>query len=156
MLMHKSNYTADELTHKIFLELAKKQKKYGDSMEYPMRGFSDASIIEQLNLKIDDKLCIVYNSKKIIKDQVYLDIICYILLYKTIKDTQVCPESKRSKITSMLSILVMTPIVTIVLWLLIINALSVNSKTSLVAIISVFVVFIAICFMFNDNMENKK
>jgi hypothetical protein len=83
-LMDLFNIDIEELTHDISTRLLAKQRHYGDTLEYPIRAFSNASILDHINLKIDDKLCIIYNSRDEVSEDMYKDVICYIIIYKTL------------------------------------------------------------------------
>ena len=83
-LMENMGIEAEEYTSILLRRLLAEQDIYGDSLAYPVRAFTDTSILDQINLKIDDKLCIVYNSKIPVEEETYMDIACYIILYKTI------------------------------------------------------------------------
>jgi hypothetical protein len=82
-VMSMKRIDAQELNRILLHRLLDKSKQYGDTMKYPIRAFTEASIIEHINLKVDDKLCIVYNSVSEVPDTVYLDILCYLILHKT-------------------------------------------------------------------------
>ena len=61
--------------------LIEKNKKYGDSALHPMRIFSRASPIEQINVRIDDKLSRMMRGNRQKEDEdVDLDLIGYLLL----------------------------------------------------------------------------
>ena len=83
-LMEENKLNVPELIDILLKKLLIMQDHYGDSFNYPIRAFTDMSVLDQINLKLDDKLCIVYNSRKQIPSDVYEDIICYIIIYKTL------------------------------------------------------------------------
>ena len=83
-LMEENKLNIPELIDILLKKLLILQDMYGDSFNYPIRAFTDMSVLDQINLKLDDKLCIVYNSRKQIPSDVYEDIICYIIIYKTL------------------------------------------------------------------------
>ena len=61
--------------------LLKKNKDYGDSALNPVRIFSNVDNIEQINVRIDDKLSRIKNKKlKNIKEDTELDLIGYLIL----------------------------------------------------------------------------
>jgi hypothetical protein len=61
--------------------LIEKNKKYGDSALNPMRIFSRASTVEQINVRIDDKLSRIMRGNHSQEDEdVDLDLIGYLLL----------------------------------------------------------------------------
>ena len=157
MLMGKLGLSARDLTHEVFATMSDKRIKYGDSMQYPMRSFSKLSVIEQLNLKIDDKLCIVYNSKRPVNDQVYLDIICYILLCKTmLQDTNYEYKRRDMKwLTSKIGIFIMASLTTLALWPLVIIALDTENELTTAGIIIVFITFIIVCLLVNKRGDSR-
>jgi len=66
--------------------LLQKNKEYGDSAINPVRIFSKADTIEQINVRIDDKLSRIKNrGAKIINEDTELDLIGYLIL-KRIKE----------------------------------------------------------------------
>ena len=66
--------------------LLQKNKEYGDSAINPVRIFSNADTIEQINVRIDDKLSRIKNrGAKIINEDTELDLIGYLIL-KRIKE----------------------------------------------------------------------
>ena len=61
--------------------LLRKNSEYGDSAINPKRIFSDADPIEQINVRIDDKLSRIANRKeKTITEDTELDLIGYLIL----------------------------------------------------------------------------
>lgn len=82
-LMSMKNIDVQELSRLTLHRLLDKSKQYGDSMEYPIRAFTELSVFDHINLKIDDKLCIVYNSVSEVSEDVYMDVLCYTILRKT-------------------------------------------------------------------------
>ena len=63
--------------------LLQKNKEYGDSVLNPIRIFSTASTLEQINVRIDDKLSRVkyMQTKEVsIKEDTSLDLIGYLIL----------------------------------------------------------------------------
>ena len=61
--------------------LLQKNKEYGDSAVNPIRIFSTADNIEQINVRIDDKLSrIKKGGKTVIKEDTELDLIGYLIL----------------------------------------------------------------------------
>lgn len=67
--------------------LLKKNAKYGDSAINPMRLFSNASTIEQIYVRIDDKLNRIKqsNGKWVDDEDLVQDIIGYLILLKVAK-----------------------------------------------------------------------
>lgn len=77
---------AEEVSQKIIEECRKiaeilvaKNKAYGNSATDPLRIFSKADRIEQLNVRIDDKLSRIYRGNDITEDA-ELDLIGYLIL----------------------------------------------------------------------------
>lgn len=81
---NKTNQTQDLISKECkFIEnfLIGKNKKYGDSALNPMRIFSRANTIEQINVRIDDKLSRVMRGNRNKEDEdVDLDLIGYLIL----------------------------------------------------------------------------
>lgn len=61
--------------------LLEKNKAYGDSALDPVRIFSKSDVIEQLNVRIDDKLSRLKRGKDAGED-VILDLLGYLLIYR--------------------------------------------------------------------------
>jgi hypothetical protein len=66
---------------KIEALLLEKNRKYGDSAINPTRVFSNASTLEQLKVRIDDKLSRVRSSQSDEDEDVIVDLIGYLVLY---------------------------------------------------------------------------
>ncbi len=62
--------------------LLEKNRKYGDSALNPMRVFSKASPIEQIKVRLDDKLSRLRNAQDDEDEDVLTDLIGYTVLYK--------------------------------------------------------------------------
>lgn len=61
--------------------LLAKNREYGNSALNPLRIFSTADPIEQLNIRIDDKISrISTRTKKTIKEDTVLDLVGYLIL----------------------------------------------------------------------------
>jgi len=79
------------LIHKTCLEiagmLASKSEAYGDSIFNPVRVFSDASIREQILVRIDDKLSRIKRGGNDNEDTLQ-DLIGYLILLKISEDKQ--------------------------------------------------------------------
>lgn len=68
--------------------LLQKNKEYGDSAISPVRIFSSINNIEQINVRIDDKLSRIKNKGgKLIKEDTVLDLIGYLIL-KRVAETK--------------------------------------------------------------------
>lgn len=62
--------------------LLEKNKKYGDSATRPLRIFSRADTMEQINCRIDDKLSRLRNQQPDEDEDVINDLIGYLILRK--------------------------------------------------------------------------
>ena len=60
--------------------LLEKNRKYGDSAVNPMRVFSKADPLEQINVRIDDKLSRIRSAQTDEDEDVELDLIGYLIL----------------------------------------------------------------------------
>lgn len=89
--LKENNYTQEQLTfgQKLynFLDdistmLESKNKKYGDSALNPKRIFSKVDSVEQLKVRIDDKLSRIANQNVEDDEDVVNDLIGYLILYK--------------------------------------------------------------------------
>ena len=65
--------------------LIEKNKSYGDSAIKPIRIFSSADNLEQLKVRIDDKLNRIKNAEGYPGDNDIDDLIGYLVLYKVAK-----------------------------------------------------------------------
>ena len=73
--------------HEISQMLIEKNVSYGDSALNPIRIFSGADNIEQLKVRIDDKLNRVKNNQGFAGDNDIDDLIGYLILYKIAKSS---------------------------------------------------------------------
>ena len=71
----------------IFFLLIEKNRKYGDSALNPARIFSKASNIEQLKVRLDDKLSRIKNAQDDEDEDVVMDLIGYLVLLKIARET---------------------------------------------------------------------
>ena len=62
--------------------LLEKNRKYGDSALNPVRIFSKASVLEQLKVRMDDKLSRLRNAQDDEDEDPTTDMIGYLILYK--------------------------------------------------------------------------
>ena len=62
--------------------LLEKNRKYGDSALNPVRIFSKASVLEQLKVRMDDKLSRLRNAQNDEDEDPTTDLIGYLILYK--------------------------------------------------------------------------
>lgn len=75
----------DFVCHEIAALLKDKNRKYGDSALNPKRIFSKANSIEQINVRIDDKLSRIATSDSAEDEDVELDLIGYLILKRIAK-----------------------------------------------------------------------
>ena len=66
--------------------LLEKNRKYGNSALEPVRCFSKASIQEQLLVRMDDKLSRIQNRQDDEDEDVFLDLVGYLILYLVARD----------------------------------------------------------------------
>lgn len=69
-----------EVLFEIEVMLTEKNKKYGDSALTPLRIFSKADPLEQLNVRIDDKLSRILVAEADDREDAELDLIGYLVL----------------------------------------------------------------------------
>lgn len=74
------------ITDNISSMLISKNEKYGNSALEPKRIFSKASNVEQLLVRIDDKLSRISNQSEFEDEDVINDLIGYLILLKIAKD----------------------------------------------------------------------
>jgi len=80
-LKTETQYNIVAILDKIETLLLEKNRKYGDSALNPTRVFSKASALEQLKVRIDDKLSRVRSSQSDEDEDVIIDLIGYLILY---------------------------------------------------------------------------
>jgi len=74
-------YDISEIIDKIESTLLKKNLEYGNSALEPVRIFSKANSIEQINVRLDDKLSrMLNNCEKTIKEDTVFDFMGYLIL----------------------------------------------------------------------------
>lgn len=85
--MHKEqeNYTNTQIKIKQVCQavegmLLEKNRKYGDSALNPLRVFSRSDTLEQINIRIDDKLSRIRNRQDDEDEDVEMDLIGYLIL----------------------------------------------------------------------------
>lgn len=66
--------------------LLEKNRKYGDSALNPVRIFSHADPVEQIKVRIDDKLSRMRSSQSDEDEDVVMDLIGYLVLLKIAKE----------------------------------------------------------------------
>jgi len=79
--------------------LLEKNRKYGDSAVNPKRIFSKADPIEQINVRLDDKMSRIMSGQQDEDEDVELDIIGYLVLKRVARAVhakQLKPESIRA------------------------------------------------------------
>ncbi len=69
--------------------LLEKNRKYGNSALEPIRIFSKADSIEQIKVRIDDKLNRLLSGQMDEDEDVYLDLIGYLILLMIAKESKV-------------------------------------------------------------------
>ena len=65
--------------------LLAKNRKYGDSAVHPIRVFSKADPLEQINVRLDDKLSRLINRQADEDEDIELDLIGYLILKRSAK-----------------------------------------------------------------------
>lgn len=60
--------------------LLEKNRKYGDSALNPVRVFSKADVLEQINVRMDDKLSRISNQQDDEDEDVFADLLGYLVL----------------------------------------------------------------------------
>lgn len=71
-----------EVAENIVSMLLEKNRKYGDSALNPKRVFSKASPLEQIKVRLDDKLSRVANQQDDEDEDVFGDIIGYLIIHE--------------------------------------------------------------------------
>jgi hypothetical protein len=85
--MNANDYSQEDVKQEILAQvkaiaelLIEKNKKYGNSAIQPKRIFSKADPIEQINVRIDDKISRIANQQTNEDEDVELDLIGYLVL----------------------------------------------------------------------------
>lgn len=73
-----------EVCDEICSMLQKKNESYGNSASEPVRIFSKVNAIEQINVRIDDKLSRILRGHEIDGDDTEIDLIGYLILKRAI------------------------------------------------------------------------
>jgi hypothetical protein len=68
--------------------LLQKNRKYGDSALNPVRVFSKSDPLEQIRVRLDDKLSRLYNRQDDEDEDVISDLIGYLILYRVAQTQQ--------------------------------------------------------------------
>lgn len=88
MAQRVSQFEAD--AHSILMDIQKmlvdKNEKYGNAALEPKRVFSKADTIEQINVRIDDKLSRIANQNENDDEDAELDLIGYLILKRIAKE----------------------------------------------------------------------
>lgn len=66
--------------------LIEKNRKYGNSALNPIRVFSKASMLEQIKVRMDDKINRIRNEQTDEDEDVYWDLAGYLVLYMVARD----------------------------------------------------------------------
>jgi hypothetical protein len=66
--------------------LIEKNRLYGNSALEPMRVFSRADTLEQLRVRMDDKLSRIRNQQPDDSEDAYLDLTAYLIIYLVARD----------------------------------------------------------------------
>lgn len=66
--------------------LIEKNRKYGNSALKPIRVFSKASMLEQIKVRMDDKINRIRNEQTDEDEDVYWDLAGYLILYMVARD----------------------------------------------------------------------
>ena len=74
------------IVNNIIKMLIEKNRKYGNSALEPQRIFSKASAVEQIKVRIDDKLSRMKNQQNDEDEDVISDLIGYLILLKIAKE----------------------------------------------------------------------
>jgi hypothetical protein len=74
--------------------LQEKNRKYGDSAINPVRIFSKAEPIEQINVRMDDKLSRILSAQGDDAEDAELDLIGYLILKRVAKRVRVLEDLK--------------------------------------------------------------
>ena len=81
-----------ELCNEIRDMLVDKNRKYGDSALHPIRIFAKSDTVEQIRVRLDDKLNRMRNQQADEDEDVINDLIGYLILYKIAKGEQHAQE----------------------------------------------------------------
>lgn len=76
-----TQYAIIAILDKIQALLLEKNRRYGDSALSPVRIFSKADSVEQLKVRIDDKISRVASNQSDEDEDVIIDLIGYLVLY---------------------------------------------------------------------------
>ena len=81
-----------ELCNEIRDMLVAKNRKYGDSALHPIRIFAKSDTVEQIRVRLDDKLTRMRNQQADEDEDVINDLIGYLILYKIAEGEQHAQE----------------------------------------------------------------
>lgn len=82
------------ITNEIRLMLLSKNRKYGDAALNPVRIFARADSVEQINVRIDDKINRIKNRQDDEDEDVISDLIGYLILLKIARKNKLTKESQ--------------------------------------------------------------
>ena len=83
------NYTQQKIVDKcaeIAELLVEKNRKYGNSALDPIRVFAKSDTLEQIRVRMDDKINRIKNGQSDEDEDVYLDLTGYLILYMVARD----------------------------------------------------------------------
>ena len=86
MMSSETQFTIGQVCDEIKHMLIEKNKSYGDSALNPVRIFSTSDSVEQLHVRIDDKLSRITRGGSYIGDNDIDDLIGYLILLKIARD----------------------------------------------------------------------
>lgn len=91
-----SDFEADvySITNEIKLMLLSKNRKYGDAALNPMRIFARSDSVEQINVRIDDKINRIKNRQDDEDEDVISDLIGYLILLKIARKNKLTTQSE--------------------------------------------------------------
>ena len=73
--------------------LLEKNRRYGDSALHPVRLFSQADAVEQIRVRIDDKLSRIASGQEDDQEDVVQDLLGYLVLLRVARRRATCKES---------------------------------------------------------------
>lgn len=83
------NYTQQQIVDKcaeIAELLVEKNRKYGNSALEPIRVFAKSDTMEQIRVRMDDKINRIKNGQSDEDEDVYMDLTGYLILYMVARD----------------------------------------------------------------------
>lgn len=120
ILVHRMKLSPRDIVNGVYLTIARYQKLYGDSLNNPVRCFSDGDVMDHIDLKLDDRLCIVYNSRKPVESDVYIDIVSLIILHRIMSGIMsgeyIVTRRSLEDMAGKLALLFVSVLLTCILW----------------------------------------